>query len=69
MVKKITFKISGNGEVNLAVDGVQGSSCEDLSRPFEEVIGKVSGRELKDSYYQNSEESQSQSSGQGENHE
>ncbi len=69
MVKKITFKISGDGEVNLTVDGVQGSSCEDLSRPFEDVIGKVSGRDLKDSYYVNSEESASQSSGQGENHE
>lgn len=69
MVKKITFKISSDGEVNLAVDGVQGSSCEDLTRPFEAVIGKVSGRELKDSYYANNEESATQSSGQGEGHE
>lgn len=58
MVKKITFKITNDGEVNLSVDGVQGSSCEDLSRPFEEIIGKVSAREHKDSYYLDSQETQ-----------
>lgn len=52
MVKKIKFNISSTGEVNLSVEGVQGSSCEELSRPFEEVLGKVGSRELKDSYYQ-----------------
>lgn len=63
MVKKISFKISADGEVNLSVDGAQGASCEDMTRPFEEVIGKVSAREYKDSYYATTEENQEQTSG------
>ena len=63
MVKKITFNVSADGEVTLSVDGVKGNSCEDLSKPFEQVLGQVEGRELKDSYYQESSEDQNLSVG------
>ena len=62
MVKKIKFVIDENGEVTIDVDGVQGSSCEELTKPFEEILGSTASRELKDSYYQESEESNIQSS-------
>lgn len=52
MVKKITFHIGSDGEVTLSVDGVQGSSCEALSAPFEASLGKVAQRDYKDSFYQ-----------------
>ena len=62
MVKKIKFVIDENGEVTIDVDGVKGSSCEELTKPFEEILGATESRDYKDSYYQESEESNIQSS-------
>ena len=58
MVKKIKFKIGADGEISMDVEGVVGSSCKDFTRDFEEELGVVESSELKDSYYQEEEDSQ-----------
>jgi len=68
MVKKITFHVSSDGEVSLSVDGAKGSSCEGLTKPFEQVIGTVATKEFKDAYFQNSEDQNDLTQGQGEFH-
>lgn len=52
MVKKILFKISPDGEVQLEVQGAQGSECEAFTAPFEAMLGPIAKRELKDTYFQ-----------------
>lgn len=51
MVKKIKFVINKDGEVELNVEGATGSSCKSLTEPFEALLGEVSNRTLKDTYY------------------
>lgn len=55
-MKSITFKIKPDGTTDLNVDGVEGSSCKEFSRRFEEALGMVEERELKDSYYQTTDD-------------
>lgn len=59
MVKKIKFIISNEGEVRVDVTGVEGTSCEGLTEPFEKVLGPVFERTYKDSFYVENTESQS----------
>jgi len=51
MVKKIRFTISPEGEIELNVEGAVGDACEALSKPFEDSLGIVAKKTLKDSYY------------------
>jgi hypothetical protein len=59
MVKRIKFKIDSQGEVRLDVSGAEGADCEDLTKPFEQVLGSVLERSYKDSYYIENTENQS----------
>ncbi len=52
MVKKIKFTIDAQGEVQLDVQGTVGSECEQLTEAFEERLGALARRDLKDAYYQ-----------------
>jgi hypothetical protein len=52
MVKQLVFKISSEGEVSMEVKGVVGDECEKFSAPFESVLGEITKKELKDSYFQ-----------------
>ena len=51
MVKRIKFHISSEGEISLDVEGTVGAQCEDLTAPFEKILGTTGRRERKDSYY------------------
>lgn len=51
MVKKIRFTIDSNGEVHLDVQGTVGRECEGFAQPFEDKLGLVSSRELKDTFF------------------
>lgn len=58
MVGKIHFFIDEQGEVQVSVEGAQGKQCETMTAPFEEVLGDVSKRTLKDSYFEGNLETQ-----------
>ncbi len=48
----INIEILPNGKVNLSVDGVKGSGCEDLTKFIEEALGEVQSRERTAEYYE-----------------
>lgn len=66
MVKKIKFQISSTGEVSLSVEGAVGAECEAFSQPFEQELGIVAKKEYKDSFYQEPQNSESVTQGEGE---
>ena len=51
MVKKIKFKISKDGEISLDVDGAEGSSCEELTKVFEEKFDEIINKKYKPCYF------------------
>ena len=63
-IEKIKFNISSDGEVMLNVEGVVGKKCNDLSYPFEQRLGIVSKKELKDSFFVENEMDQESGIGQ-----
>jgi len=60
MVKKISFKISKTGEVTVEVTGAVGSECDDLTRPFEQKLGDLRSKQLKEVYYADNTETENQ---------
>jgi len=53
MAKKeeMEITINKNGEVEIHVQGVDGSSCLELTKDLEEALGIVRGREKTSEYY------------------
>ncbi len=51
MVKKVTFHIDSNGEVEIRVQGAQGNECEKMTEPFESALGVIARKTYTDSYY------------------
>lgn len=51
MSVKLNFKISKAGTVELVVDGVQGTSCSDITRAFETELGVVTESQQLPDYY------------------
>lgn len=51
MVTQVTFTIDPQGEVQVSVQGASGKHCEDLTKPFENVLGRVESRTYKDEYF------------------
>ena len=47
----LKFFIHPDGKVKVEVDGVEGSVCTDLAKPFEDAIGITKEQELKAEYY------------------
>jgi hypothetical protein len=60
MSEQITFCIQATGEVSVSVEGVTGSGCDDITRPFEEMIGSVCKKDYTDRYYENSQDEELQ---------
>jgi hypothetical protein len=55
---KLEFKISKKGEITMNVDGVEGTSCMDISRPFETALGTVVDDQTKPAYWNTMEDMQ-----------
>ncbi len=51
MVKKIHFRISPLGEVQMDIEGALGTECDAISAPFESVLGTISDKTRKDSFF------------------
>jgi hypothetical protein len=51
MEGRIKVKISKKGEVKISVEGVEGSSCTDLTEALEKKLGVVEEDVLTDEYY------------------
>lgn len=49
---KIEVTVSPKGEVTVKVNGVQGKSCQDLTRPLEQALGKTTGDSKTPEFYQ-----------------
>ncbi|MBI3267534.1 MAG: DUF2997 domain-containing protein [Planctomycetes bacterium] len=49
---ELEVEISPTGEVKLAVKGVKGKSCVDLTLAFEKAVGEVKDRKFTPDYYQ-----------------
>jgi hypothetical protein len=56
MPKTIRFRLKRGGGVEIEVEGVQGSSCKELTAPFEEALGDVTSTEEKPEYQMVEEE-------------
>jgi hypothetical protein len=48
----IKFTISTSGHVTMNVLNVKGPRCEELTKPFEEPLGIIVQRDLKDAFYE-----------------
>ena len=51
MSTKIEFRIDKNGKVHIDVEGVEGASCEDITRSFEVALGTTEETQRKPEYY------------------
>lgn len=51
MSQEIIVRIHPDGRVEMEVVGVQGPSCEELLKPFEELLGVVQEKTRKPEYY------------------
>lgn len=51
MPAKIKFKIDRDGNVDIDVSGVEGASCADITRAFEEALGEVKEVQRKPNFY------------------
>lgn len=51
MSQEIIVRIHPDGQVEMEVVGVQGPSCEELLRPFQELLGVVQEKTRKPEYY------------------
>jgi hypothetical protein len=49
---EIEIEISPTGEVSLDVNGTKGKMCTDLTKAFEDELGRVVERKLKPAYHQ-----------------
>lgn len=48
---EVVFEIGPDGEVKINVTGACGASCKELTKPYEELLGSVEVKELKDEYH------------------
>jgi hypothetical protein len=51
-MKKIRIRIGRDGKATISVEGVQGPSCLDLTKAFEQAIGEVQERRLCKEYHE-----------------
>lgn len=48
---KIIFTFDEEGEVNMKVEGVSGTSCKDLTKPFEKNLGVITSSQNTVDFY------------------
>lgn len=53
--QELEISISETGEVSINVQGAKGSKCLDITKELEDVIGNVTFREKKSSFYEQEE--------------
>lgn len=51
-MKKIIIDIRKDGTTKIEAVGFKGDSCEKATQPFEDLLGEVTDKELKNSYYE-----------------
>lgn len=56
--QELEISISETGEVSINVQGAKGSKCLDLTKELEDVIGTVTFREKKSSFYEQQDNEQ-----------
>ena len=66
-MKEIIFKIDAEGEIQMEVQGVVGSKCDDFTAPFEKSLGVVAKKELKPQYFESEDELNATQESQGKN--
>lgn len=54
----ITVRIAPNGTVTIAVQGVAGADCTNLTAGLESALGTVEQRDYTDAYYQSDSETE-----------
>lgn len=65
-IQEIDLVIGPNGKVTIEVRGVSGGKCEDLTSELEAILGgKVTTRDYKPSYHEQSSSEQQALSNQG----
>lgn len=52
---ELTITINEQGETTVAVKGVKGSSCQDVSKDIERALGKVTNDHKTSEYYERDE--------------
>lgn len=53
MAHTITVIIDKTGNTTFEVKGVKGASCEEITKTFEEAMGKVTSRKETSEYHEN----------------
>jgi len=51
-MQEITIRVGKGGKINLDVLGVKGGRCKDLTKAFENALGKVETTENTNEYYE-----------------
>ena len=58
MAKFLIVTIDPDGSIKTSVEGACGPECEELARPYEENLGKVTKKTLTKDYYAGEQEKQ-----------
>ena len=51
-MKKIRIRIGKDGKATVSPEGVQGPACLDLTKTFEQALGEVEERQLRQEYHE-----------------
>lgn len=52
---EIIIIIDEDGKINISVNGVKGSTCEELTKEIEKALGNVTERHKTEEYFQQSQ--------------
>lgn len=63
--REINFTIDENGEIHIAVKGVQGDACDLLTREIELALGQVTSKTHTAEYWQQADATQQLGDGEG----
>lgn len=58
MNQVVKVEINENGEVTVSVEGIQGSSCTDVTKTIETALGKTTKSNKTDDYYKQPKKTQ-----------
>ena len=51
MATKIEFRINSKGQVHMEISGVEGMSCEEITKRFRDALGITTDNEVKPEYF------------------
>lgn len=55
---RVIITVDPTGAVKVAADGVKGTGCKALTKPYEDALGVTTGDATKPEFYQQSSQSQ-----------